>query len=272
MITPATFALDSGITLSYAEHGDAGGIPLLFLPGPTDSWRSYEPVLSHLRASKRAIAMSPRGHGDSDTPSAGYGIDDLGRDAAALLDGLGIRRAVLVGHSGSCLVARWMAINRPGRVAGLVLEASPTTLRGNAQLESFVATAVADLRDPIDPEFVRSFVVDTSSSLLAPELLDVLVSEARKVPAVVWREMFAALQHYDDAAQLESVRVPTLLIWGDADPVVGRSMQDELRVRIPDAELIVYEGSGHTPRWEDPSRFASDVSAFATRVGHGGGS
>jgi len=42
-------------------------------------------------------------------------------------------------------------------------------------------------------------------------------------------------------------------------------MQDQLAERIPGAALITYLGIGHTPRWEDPSRFASDVAAFAER-------
>jgi len=55
---------------------------------------------------------------------------------------------VLAGHSGSCLVARRVAIDRPERVTGLVLEASPTTLHGHAGLETFVESVVSGLHDP----------------------------------------------------------------------------------------------------------------------------
>lgn len=65
--------------------------------------------------------MSPRGHGDSDKPGAGYGVEDLAGDAVDLLDALGIGRAMRVGHSGSCLVARRVALDHPERVRGLVL-------------------------------------------------------------------------------------------------------------------------------------------------------
>ena len=265
MTRASTVVLATGVTLSYVEHGDATGAPLLLIPGPTDSWRSYERVMTHIDSSMRTLAVSPRGHGDSDKPSSGYGIDELGADVDALLDALGIDCAVLVGHSGSCLVARWMAIHRPERVLGLVLEASPYTLFGHPQLESLVTTVIADLRGPIDPAFVRSFVTDTSSSTLSRDLVDTLVSEALKVPAAVWRELFAELLRYDDTAELHHIQVPTLLIWGDADPIVERSMQEQLVARIPDAQLIVHEGCGHTPRWEDPARFASNVTAFAPR-------
>ena len=181
-----------------------------------------------------------------------------------LLDAVGVERAVLAGHSGSCLVVRRVAIDHPDRVAALVLEASPTTLRGDAELVAFVES-LTDLQDPIEPDFVRSVLVGTSSDAVAPDVLDGFVDELVKVPARVWREMFAELLEYDDIAELARITAPTLLVWGDADGLVGRDMQTLLADRIGGAELLVYRGAGHTPRWEDPSRFAVDVAAFVAR-------
>ena len=259
-------ALASGLTLSYAKQGDPSGPALVFLPGPTDSWRSYEPVLAQLPSSIRAIAVSQRGHGDSDKPARGYRVEDFAADVVPFLDALGIERAVLAGHSGSCLVARRVAIDAPERVAGLVLEASPSTLRGNVELEGFVASSVSALKDPIDPSFARSMVVDTSSDEMDPNVLDRLVAEVLKVPAHVWREMFADLLVHDDTAELGLISAPALLVWGDADQLFGRDVQDMLARRIPDATLLVYPGVGHTPRWQDPKRFAADVAAFVANV------
>jgi non-heme chloroperoxidase len=254
--------LGNGVTLSYAPCGDPSGSAVVLLPGPTDSWRSYERVLTHLPPTVRAIAVSLRGHGDSDKPAVGYRVEDFAADVVLLLDGLDIERAVVAGHSGSCLVARRVAIDQPDRVAGLVLEASPTTLRGNAGLEGFIGSVVSGLTDPVDPDFARSFVADTSSGDLTPDVLDHLCAEVVKVPARVWKEMFAGLLAYDDVDELGRITAPTLLIWGDGDELVGRDMQDTLAAGIRGADLVVYPGVGHTPRWEDPSRFARDVAAF----------
>jgi pimeloyl-ACP methyl ester carboxylesterase len=238
----------------------------MFLPGPTDSWRSYEPILEQLPSSIRAFAVSQRGHGDSEKPRDGYGVEDFAGDVPALLDALAIERAVLAGHSGSCLVVRRVAIDHPERVAGLVLEASPTTLRGNPGLTEFVNTVVARLHDPIEPTFARSFVTDTSAESVAPALLDLLTDELLKVPAHVWKAVFAGMLEYDDMAELERITAPTLLVWGDADGLVDRDMQTTLASRIDGAELVVYSGVGHTPRWEDPRRFAGGVAAFVQRL------
>ena len=78
--------------------------------------------------------------------------------------------------------------------------------------------------------------------------------------------MFAGLLRYDDTAELDRIDAPTLLVWGDADGLVGRDMQTLLAQRIRGAELLVYSGVRHTPRWEHSSRFATDVGAFIERL------
>jgi pimeloyl-ACP methyl ester carboxylesterase len=260
----AKVVLSSGLGVSYASMGGRSDSALLMLPGPTDSWRSYAAVLEELPSSMRCVAVSQRGHGDTDKPTTGYGVEDFAHDVPLLLDALGIDRAVIAGHSGSCLVARRVAIDHPERVAGLVLEASPTTLVANATLQAFVDT----IPDPIDPDFARAFVLGTSAGDLSREVLDELVDELLTVPTRVWRETFQSLLGYDDLAEIPRIAVPTLLVWGDADPLVSQDMQEALVALIPEAELVVYRGLGHTPRWEDPVRFADDLAAFAARLLH----
>lgn len=266
VIRVAKVTLESGLRLSYAEHGAPSGPVALLLPGPTDSWRSYEPVLDRLTPRMRAIALSQRGHGDSDKPESDYEIDDFAADVIEFLDALGIDQAVLAGHSASCLVARRVAMDHPGRVAGLILEASPTNLGSDVAFQGFVNSVVLNLRDPISRDFARSFVVDTSSEDVAPEVIDQFVDELLKVPARVWQAMFSGLLKYDDVAELTRITVPTLLIWGEADGLVSRTMQEILTTRIPTAELTIYSNAGHTPRWEDPQRFSEDISAFFEKL------
>lgn len=257
--------LPSGLRLSYTRQGPDASPALVCLPGPTDSWRSYAPVLAALPPHTPAVAVSLRGHGDSDRPPQGYAVADLASDVVPFLDVLAIDRAVLVGHSGSCLVARRVALDTPSRVAGLVLEASPSSLVGNAALHDFVVDVVEGLTDPIDRNFLESWVTDTSTAALEPSTRDSLVAEAAKVPARVWRELFASLGQVDDRAEIAALDLPTLLVWGSTDPLVPLTMQEELSALLR-AQLVTYDGCGHTPRWEAPERFAGDTAAFTTAV------
>ena len=222
--------------------------------------------MAHLPGSVRVLAVSQRGHGDSDKPPSGYGVEDLAGDVGLFLDAMGVTQAVVAGHSGAGLVARRFALEWPSRVAGLVLLAVPTTLRGHAGFEGFLSSVVAGLRDPVDAEVARSLVADTTGPHLPSSFADDMVEEVLKVPAAVWRHTFGGLGEYDDTGELERLAAPTLLMWGDADEVVDRSMQDALVSRMPRAELRVYAGVGHSPHWEDPARVAADVAAFVERV------
>ena len=234
------------------------------LPGPTDSWRSYESILDRLPRSIRGIAVSLRGHGDSDKPASSYSVGDFATDVVDLLDALEIDRAVLAAHSGACMVARRVRARPPDRVAGLVLEASPTTLVGDATLAKFVTSIVAGLEDPIDADFARGWIGDTSSEGGAerPET-DLLVAEVLKVPAHVWKETLGSLLTYDDTSELADLSVRTLLVWGQNDQLVSRAAQQKLLDVIPDARLSVYATAGHAPRWDEPDRFAEELASFA---------
>src|SRR5262245_36939969 len=92
-------SLDTGVRLHYAESGSAGGEPVLFLHGYTDSWYSFAPVLPRLPASLHAFAPDQRGHGDSERPACDYAPADFAADAVAFLDAVGVREATVVGHS-----------------------------------------------------------------------------------------------------------------------------------------------------------------------------
>jgi alpha/beta hydrolase fold len=80
--------LASGVALQYCEQGDPAGVPIICLHGVTDSWRSFELLFEHLPRSFRAIALSQRGHGDSDRPQSGYRARDFADDLAAFMDAL----------------------------------------------------------------------------------------------------------------------------------------------------------------------------------------
>src|SRR5690349_4647739 len=126
-----TVQLANGLRLSGFSTGPDSGLPVVMVPGTTDSWQSYTEVLAAYPPSLRAIAVSARGQGESDKPLDGYDVADHAADVVALLDAQSVERAVLLGHSGSTLAMRRVAIDHPDRVAGLVLEASPSTLCGH---------------------------------------------------------------------------------------------------------------------------------------------
>ena len=89
--------LANGILLPFAEQGDPCGLPMVFLHGFLDSWRSFELVLRHLPPSIRAFAPSQRGHAGASRPASGYRVLDFAADLAAFLDAVGVEAACVGG-------------------------------------------------------------------------------------------------------------------------------------------------------------------------------
>ena len=102
---------------------DSGGGPpsFLCLHGLVDDVSIWDRVAVPLGRLGRVVRMDQRGHGTSDAPPGPYPREALADDVVALLDGRGIDRAVLVGHSMGGIVAMTTALEHPERVAGLVL-------------------------------------------------------------------------------------------------------------------------------------------------------
>ncbi len=239
---------------------------VVLLPGLSDSWRSVEPVLDRFPPHVRAFAVSQRGHGDSDRPASGYAPEDYAADVVALLDALGLDRAVLVGHSSSTLTARAVAARNPERVAGLVLVGSPLTLVGHPAGVA-LGEVLDALEDPVPEAFVRQFAGPTVGTALPAAFVEASIAESLKLPSRVWRETFRSLLVHDGARDVGRITAPTLLVWGDVDAIVGRADQDALVAGMPDATLVVYPGVGHSPHWEDPDRFAADLARFVAALG-----
>lgn len=256
------------VSLDYIVQGRRMGIPVLLLHGFTDSRRSFERVLSRLPNSVYAVAVSQRGHGDSDRPEDMYSVRDFAADLAGLMDQLGLPEAIIAGHCMGATVAQRFALDFPERTRGLVLAGSFFTLRNHPGVEEFWDSTVSRLEDPIDPAIVRSFQLSTVARPIPAPFLEIVVRESLKVPAHVWKATLRALIETDFTGELGNIRVPTMLLWGDQDALVSRSDQDRLLEAIPKSRLSVYTGIGHAPHWENPTRFAAEIAHFAYKLSH----
>ncbi|MFI8828674.1 alpha/beta fold hydrolase [Streptomyces sp. NPDC053431] len=253
--------LRDGPVLPYAEAGRPEGTPVVLVHGYADSWWTFEPLLRRLPSSLHAYAPTQRGHGDADKPADGYRPEDLAVDLVAFMDAVGIDRAVLVGGSSGGVQARVVAGRYPDRVAGLVLLGVPAELADKPAVKEVWET-VRDLTDPVDRSFAEGFSAGLTAEPVGRGFLETVVDESLKAPARVWRETLRALLETDLRATLAGILVPTLVVWGDQDPLLTREDQQVILGAVPDSRLIVYEGVGHVPYWERPERVAGDIADF----------
>jgi pimeloyl-ACP methyl ester carboxylesterase len=260
---PRFVPLNTGVRLEYVEQGPADGIPVIFLHGVTDSWRSFELVLARLPATVHAFAVSLRGHGDSSRPDIGYRYRDFSEDVRAFMDVMGLARAAIVGHSMGASVAQRLIADHPQRVSRLVLMGSFAAISGNIAVAEFVTNEILLLADPIAPAFAREWQLSTLANPTEPAFLETVVAETLKVPARVWHQAFSGfLATPDFTDELRRVTVPVLLVWGDRDTYATRADQDALQRAMPAARLVVLEGTGHAVHWEKPDKVVDAVVGF----------
>jgi non-heme chloroperoxidase len=257
-----TVQLSSDLTLDFVEQGEPGAVPLLLLHGLGDSRRSYEPVLEHLPRSVRAFALSQRGHGDSSRPEDGYAFRHFVADIEAFLEVLDIESAVMAGHSSHGVVIEKFAMEHATRALGLVLIGTPVTLRSNESARDLYESTISKLSDPLDPDFVHRFADATLAHPVSPAFLEIVTEEAMKVPARVFKEFFKDLIETDLSPELNKIDAPALLVWGDQDAILSRGDQETLANALRNSRLVVYPGAGHSPHWEEPEHFASDLVDF----------
>lgn len=239
----------------------------MLLHGYTDSCLSFSQVLAHLPDSLHIFAISQRGHGDSDRPANGYQMQNFAADLNGFMDAVGINKAVVVGHSMGSVVAMHAAVMHPDRVTGLVLiGAMYTPVANNPDLSEFSEMVATTIDDPVAPEFVREFQESTLARPISDTFFDTILEESLKVPGRVWRETMRGMQAADVTEQVDNINVPTLIIWGEQDGMAQRADQEALKERISNARLIVYPGAGHGTHWEEPERFAADLTEFVESV------
>jgi len=259
-INVMTAVLANGLRVPYAETGDSGGEPVVFVHAYVESWRYFEVVLEQLPSSVHGFAPSQRGRGDADKPAHGYRPEDFAADIMGFLDVMGIKRAALVGSSSGGLVSQLVASTYPDRVSALVLISSPAYL-GDKPAVAEGWEEISHLEDPLDREFVDEFVRNTSPDSVPDDFVETLIDETLKVPARVWKETLRGLLGADVRADLGRITAPTLLIAGDDDAFVSAD-QSVLLDAIPSARLDLYEAAGHGVHLAQPKRVVNDIVDF----------
>jgi pimeloyl-ACP methyl ester carboxylesterase len=262
------------------------GPPALFLHGTNTSSLSFVTLLGDLEE-VRAIAVDRPGRGLSD-PAPSVARSRLRGAAVEFIDdvltALTLDAVTLVGQSGGGIWALWYAMARPERVRSLVLLGSVPLLPGTrcpAPLRLMatpgLGALLARLAKPTRRSLVRllSSVGEAETIVRYPELIDALVVGGNDPVAVAadLAELRAVIQPLGfrrsmrlQPADLQAMRVPTLLIWGDHDPVGSVDVAQVAARLIPNARLEVLP-AGHVPQLGHPERVAALVSGFV-RSGH----
>jgi pimeloyl-ACP methyl ester carboxylesterase len=253
-----------GITVGYDDEGS--GAPLLLVHGHPFDRTMWQPQIERFsRAGWRVIAPDLRGYGETTVVAGTAPLDVFARDLAALLDHLGVDRAVVGGLSmGGQIVMEFHRLF-PGRIRGLVLaDTSPQAETGDGKRQR------NDTADRLLREGMGPYADEVLPKMMAPHNITALPEVAKHVlgmmrgtsPEGAAAALRGRAERPDYLEMLGHVAVPALVVVGSDDEFTPVSDAELMHQRIPRSTLVVVDGAGHLPNLERPEEFDTALGRF----------
>ncbi len=226
------------------DRAPAGSPAVVLVHGLVVSSRYMIPTAQKLAPHHKVYVPDLPGFGRSEKLPSVLGLAGLSDSLAAWIETVGLESAVLVGNSVGCQVIADLALRHPERVERVVLQGPTMDPEARTTLRQAARLALDGTREP--------------PSLLPIMLLDYLSAGLRR--------SFSTFQHaLKDRIEekLPHVRVPTLVVRGERDPIVPQRWAERVARLLPKGRLVVVPGAAHTMNYAAPSELARIVRVFA---------
>ena len=272
---PASHFVDlpGGYHVHYQDEGSPELPVLVLLHGFGDSYTSWEGWVPELKARRRVITLDFPGHGLTRSPEGTVLSTDLLADYVdSFAATLKLPKFAVAGNSMGGAVAWQLAVRHPDRINALILVDAGGF--PNEKPPAEVPLAFKILRYPIGRTFLQHI---DNRFLIREGLRTDVFNKALITPAFVdrWAEFQRAPGHRailmsvnlggqtpDLVAKLGTIKVPTLILWGEADVLVEPASARKFAAAIPGSKVITYPQVGHLPQIEIPARSAAAVAEF----------
>ncbi|KAK4460671.1 Alpha/Beta hydrolase protein [Cladorrhinum samala] len=248
---------DDGEEIYFQAHGTSGPI-LVFVSGYFGVDNIWQPLITKLRSQYRCIAYDSRGYGRSSKPTSpdNYSIPRHAADLRAVLQACNITdRVVLVTHSMGCNIATAYYLAHPDHVAGIIYSAA---YFDGEHIKKFFPMEV--LTSGVDSPsqcvaFYANMGLDESTAI-----------EAAKWPAYIRRNNAKALLGFKLGDQYSGIKVPGLVIHGEADSAAPEELVTPIVQAMPSCKLEILKGVRHFPPTEAPEEMERLIREFVSNL------
>ena len=240
---------------SVTVRGD--GAPLLLLHGWGASADLFAPLLDALQPGRRLIVPDLPGFGETPPPPVAWSAHEYAAWTLTLLDGLGVERCDVIGHSNGGRITVVLAAEHPERVRRVVLTSSAGVPPRRGVRQRVAVRAYKALRS-----VERSSMAPAPLRAAVKQRADRRGSDDYRAASGTMRATLVRLVNEDLRPLLPRITAPTLLVWGDADAETPLSDAREMERLIPDSGLVVFEGAGHFAYLEQAARFCRVVDSL----------
>jgi len=242
------------LAVSVAGNGEL----VLFLHGIRGNRRNWAGQVEFFSQRFKAAAWDARGYGDSDDYDGPLQFEYFTGDVMRVAEHFKAAKLHLIGLSMGGRIARNVALRAPERLQSLVLIS--TNPGFDAMSPESVKRFITERRNAT-PQTLRRLLGSKPNHAAYQELLD----SVSRIHEVSYQKTLEASVAQDRAAPIEQIRVPTLVVAGEEDTVYPPELAREMAQRIPGAELLMFERTGHLANLEQPERFNKAVLDFLSR-------
>ena len=264
--------LPGGYHVHYREDGDPSAPLLVLLHGFADSFTTWDGWVRELTPQFHIISLDFPGHGLTRAPGgSSISGDQLADFVDAFAAKLKLPKFAVAGNSMGGGAAWQLAVRHPDRVNALILVDAAGFANdkpGNPPLAfkilryrlGRIVLSKIDNR-PLIEQGLKEDVYD--KSLITPFIVD-RFAEFQRAPG--HREILMGVNMGPSAGStaelLSTIRVPTLILWGERDPLIEPNAAKKFAAAISGSKLITYPEVGHLPQLEIPRRSAADAAEF----------
>jgi 3-oxoadipate enol-lactonase len=211
----------------------------------------------------RVVRYDRRGHGRSGVSPGPYSMEQLGRDALAIMDGLGLKRVHWCGLSMGGMVGQWLGAHAPHRIDRLILSNTSSYYADKAPWnERIRIVREQGLAAIADRVMTLWFTADFRAR--EPVTIARMKDMLQATPVEGYVACCAAVRDMDHRELLRQISVPTLIIAGRHDPATTVEAAEFIRSRIAGAALTVLD-TAHIANVEQPDEYADIVLGFLTQ-------
>lgn len=258
----------NGTELFYDMTGPEGAPVVAFSNSIGTTLEMWDAQAQALAGRYRVLRYDARGHGRSPVLDRPVSVAGLADDLAGLLDALGVAAAHVVGLSLGGMTAQLLAARRPDRVESLTLMATSAYLPGN--WDERAATVRAQGMGAIaDAVIARWFTPGFAAA--QPEAVAPFRERFLRIDPRGYAACCGAIGSMDIRASNAAITAPTLIVAGADDPATPVAMMEEIRARVPQAELIVLPRAAHILAVERADLVNRHLAAFLDSHSGAGG-
>ena len=243
----------------YVDGNDESPVLMLSNSLSSDS-TMWDDQLPRWTRRYRVVRYDQRGHGRTAAPPGPCSMDDLGRDALAVLDHLGIARVHFCGLSMGGMVGMWLLTHAPERIDRAVLANTSAHMGPPDLWNARIALArEGGMEATVEPTVKRWFPAAFHAS--APATIARVRDMIRRTSVAGYVGCCEAIRDMDQRESIGSIRRPTLVIVGAHDPATTVDAGRAIHAAIPGAAIAVLDAA-HISNIEQPEAFARTVEDF----------